>query len=199
MCVRVMSTGGSLGTRSDLGAATAKVGIDQSTSLYCDGRIHLCYILGGSVGNEDIRYYYATEADSPTFTANHPSSFDTHNPSPGPGPSGVRIYCHGSESPNNDSIYTIDGAGGSGSWGTPTVYSTGQFDASVSVRWAQYFMASSTVRDVVYWDQDYPNDLYYGTDQGAIAAGNYTVSIATIGPGGTVESAASNAFTLPIV
>lgn len=166
LCVRVMDTDDSLGTRVDLGAATAKVGIDQSTALLCNGQIHLAYILGGAVGNEFIRYYYATEAKSPSFTANHPTNIDTHNPSIAyGGPGKLRIYCHGSESPNDDSLYYLEGTGGAGGWSARTLVATGEFDASVSSRWSQYFWSRREMLDIVFWDQNYPNDLYYNVDQ----------------------------------
>jgi hypothetical protein len=163
--VRVMDTDGTLGVRADVSAATAKVGIDQSTSLLCNGQIHIAWILGGASGSEFVRYAFATEGKNPVFTANHPGSADTHNPSLGPGPAGkIRIYGHGSESPNDESLYYWEGSGGAGPWSGRNAYATGTFDSSVSTRWSQYFHAFPLTLDVAFWDQDYPNDLYYGVD-----------------------------------
>jgi hypothetical protein len=163
--VRVMDLDGTLGTRADVSTATAKVGIDQSTSLLCDGKIHIAWILGGAPGNEFVRYASATESKNPTFVANHPANADTHNPSIAPGGAGtIRIYGHGSESPNNDSIFYWEGTGGGGAWSARTLYATGSFDASVSARWSQYFHNHPLTLDIAYWDQNYPNDLYYGAD-----------------------------------
>jgi hypothetical protein len=164
-CIRVMDTDDTLGTRADVGAATAKVGIDQSTSLLCNGTIHTAWILGGTVPNEFVRYAYATESKNPSFSTNHPANADTHNPSIGYGDAGkIRLYGHGSESPNDDNLYYWEGTGGAGAWSGRNAYSTGNFDSSVSARWSQYFYNQPTYADVVYWDATYPNDLYYGGD-----------------------------------
>jgi hypothetical protein len=163
--VRVMDVDGTLGVRADVSTATAKVGIDQSTSMLCDGRIHITWILGAAAGGEFVRYAYAAEGKNPVFTANHPANADTHNPSLGPGPDDtIRIYGPGSESPNDDSLYYWEGTGGAGSWSGRTQYSNGAFDSSVSTRWSQYFFAFPQTLDIVYWNQNYPNDLYYGAD-----------------------------------
>jgi hypothetical protein len=163
--VRVMDTDGSLGVRADVSTATAKVGIDQSTSLLCNGRIHIAWTLGGAAGSEWVRYASAPEAKSPVFTANHPANADTHNPSLGPGPDGtIRIYGHGSESPNDDNLYYWEGPGGAGAWSAPVLYSSGAFDSSVSARWSQYFFNFPDILDIAYWDHSYPNALYYGVD-----------------------------------
>jgi len=192
--VRVMDTDGTLGTRADVSAATAKVGIDQSTSLLCDGRIHIAWILGGSPGSEFVRYAFAAEGKNPVFTLNNPANADTHDPSLGPGPSGkIRIYGHGSESPNDDSLYYWEGAGGTGSWTGRNPYATGPFDGSVSTRWSQYFYSFPLTLDIAYWDQNYPNDLYYGADVIAGCSTNVTPTGATFaaagGPGTLTVSA----------
>lgn len=167
-CVRVMDTDDSLGTRVDVGTATAKVGIDQSTSLLCTGTIHVTWILGtvGGGNDEYVRYAYATESKNPSFSTNHPANADTHNPSLGPGASGaIRIYGHGSEGgAGDDNLYYWEGAGGAGAWSGRTAYASGTFDSSVSTRWAQSFYTNPTHLDTVFWDQDYPNDLYYSVD-----------------------------------
>jgi hypothetical protein len=163
--VRVMDTDGTFGVRADVSTATAKVGIDQSTSLLCDGRIHITWILGAAAGGEFVRYAYAAEGKNPVFTANHPADAATHNPSLGPGPDGtIRIYGPGSEAPNDDSLYYWEGTGGAGSWSGRNPYSDGAFDSSVSTRWSQYFFAYPQTLDIAYWNQNYPNDLYYGAD-----------------------------------
>jgi hypothetical protein len=163
--VRVMDTDDTLGTRADVSTATAKVGIDQSTSLLANGTLHIAWIAGGTPGNEFVRYAFAPQGKNPTFTANNPANGDTHNPSIGPGTSGgIRIYGHGSESTDDNSLYYWEGTGGSGGWSVRRPYSTGSFDSSVSTRWSQYFHRFPLTLDVVYWDQNYPNDLYYGAD-----------------------------------
>jgi hypothetical protein len=163
--IRVMDIDDTLGARADVSPAVAKVGIDQSTSLLCDGRIHIAWILGGTSGNEFVRYASAPEAKNPTFVANNPTNADTHDPSLGLAGTGkVRIYGHGSEASNDDSLYYWEGTGGNGAWSTRTAYSSGAFDSSVSTRWSQYFHNYPLTLDIVYWDQNYPNNLYYGTD-----------------------------------
>ena len=163
--VRVMDVDGTLGARADVSTATAKVGIEQSTSMLCDGRIHITWILGAAAGGEFVRYAYAVEGKNPVFTANHPADADTHNPSLGAGPNGtIRIYGPGSESPNDDSLYYWEGPGGAGSWSGRSPYSTGSFDGSVSTRWSQYFFAFPQTLDIAYWNQSYPNDIYYGVE-----------------------------------
>ena len=163
--VRVMDVDGTLGTRADISSATAKVGIDQSTTLFSNGKIHIAWILGGTPGTEYVRYASATEGKNPTFAANNPANADTHNPSIGPGSGGtIRIYGHGSESPGDDNIYYWEGTGGNGAWSGRKPYSTGNFDSSVSTRWSQYFFRFPLTLDVAYWDAAYPNDLYFGTD-----------------------------------
>ncbi len=166
--VRVMDVDNTLGVRADVSTAIARVGIDQSTSLLCDGRIHIAWILGGTAGSELVRYAYATESKNPVFTANHPADADTRNPSLGPGPAGkIRIYGRGSASPNDESLYYWEGTGGPGSWSARNPYATGAFGGSVSARWSQYFFASPQRLDIVYWNRNYPSDLYYGADGNA--------------------------------
>lgn len=166
ICVRVMDTDDSFGTRQDLGSTTAKVGIDQSTSLMCRGGvIHIAWILGGTPGTEYIRYAYASEAKTPTFSTNHPTNLDSHNPSIAPGPNGkVRIWNHGSESTADDNMYYLESNGGSDTWSSRQLFASGAFDASVSARWSQYFWNFTNTLDIAFWDQNYPNNLYYGCD-----------------------------------
>lgn len=168
VCVRVMDTDDSLGTRADVGAATSKVGIDQSTSLLCNGTVHTTWILGtvGGGNDEYVRYAYATEGKNPSFSTNHPTNADTHNPALGLGGSGkLRIYGHGSEGgAGDDNLYYWEGTGGAGAWSGRNAYATGEFDSSVSVRWSQYFHQRPDMLDTVFWDQDYPNDLYFASE-----------------------------------
>jgi hypothetical protein len=162
--VRVMDVDGTLGTRADVSTATAKVGIDQSTSLLDNGMIHITWIIGGNPGSEFVQYAFAPESKNPAFTRNNPVG-DTHDPSLGPGANGnIRIYGHGSRVPQDDSMHYWEGPGGSGAWSARLAYATGSFDASLSTRWSQYFQRFPLILDVVYWDENYPNVLYYGAD-----------------------------------
>jgi hypothetical protein len=177
--VRVMDIDGTLGTRADVSLNNSKVGIDQGTSLLCNGMIHIAWILNGPPSTTFVQYAYAPEGKNPTFTLNNPAgdaqspSPDTHDPSLGlGGPGKIRIYGHGSTpagggtaNSDNENLYYWEGTGGGGTWSARLPYVLGgSHDASVSTRWSQYFYNYPLTLDVDYWDDNYPNILYYGAD-----------------------------------
>jgi len=87
-----------------------------------------------------------------------------------------------------------------GAWSARKLYATGSFDASVSTRWSQYFHRYPLTLDVVYWDQNYPNVLYYGADVVAGCAATVTPTSSTVGSDGgtatlTVTASAGCAWT----
>lgn len=147
--------------------------IDNNASLMAtvdganDNRIHLAFVDAAANTDEEIRYYYSDDAGA-TWTDNHPGSgtAQTHNPVLGPGPNlTVRIYGHGTPdaSDHGDDITYFQGDGGGATWGTRQTLVVGtDFDSSVNTRWSRYHHHSAGTLDIAYWDDDYPNLLYYG-------------------------------------
>lgn len=162
-------SGGSWGSTVQASAETdLETGIDQSTSLLItpDGVYHLTYILHSATnGQKYIRYRYSTDQGA-TWTANNPSNQATHNPSLGWTGSKVRILGHGTPNASNhgDNLYYFEGDGGSGAWGSWTQFVTGtDYDCSVNTRWSQFNHHFPHTLDIAYWNDQYPNVLYAGT------------------------------------
>jgi hypothetical protein len=145
------------------------VAIDQSTSLLIspDNRYHIIWI---SATNDYIRYQYSDD-NGQTWNSNNPGagSQATHNPSLGYAAGKVRIYGHGVPVPppdgHGDNLYYFEGNGGTAAWGGWTQLVTGSdYDSSVNVRWSQFFFSFPNTMDLAYWNDNYPNVLYAGTD-----------------------------------
>lgn len=156
-------------------ASAALTSIDQSTSLLVtpDGTYHIAYISTIAVGRY-IRYAYSTD-DGASWTHNNPGSGTqaTHSPSLGLGsvPNTIRIYGHGTPDGSNhgENLYYFQGAGGAATWDAWALIITGaNFDSSVSTRWSQYHHYHRGMLDFAYWDDRYPNDLYYGVQDVSI-------------------------------
>jgi hypothetical protein len=167
---RVRAANGSWGAPVNAsGSDAARVTIDQSTSLLVtpDGRYHLTWI---SAVNDYIRYQYSDNAGQ-SWSANHPGSGvqATHNPSLGYAAGRLRIYGHGTPVPAPDGrgedLYFFEGAGGAAGWGAWTKFVSGtNYDSSVNVRWSQFFCSFPNTIDLAYWNDNYPNILYAGSE-----------------------------------
>lgn len=165
--VRVRNPDGSFDSTANVsGTSAARTGIDQGPSLLVtpDGTWHITFI---AQPNDAIRYSYNAGSE---WIADDPGGDDlvTHNPSLGPdGAGGVRIYGHGTPDPIPDGsgsdLYYVEKSKG-GNWSAWTLYATGPFDSSVSTRWSASFMVAPGTLDIIYWDANYPNTLYFATD-----------------------------------
>lgn len=172
--IRTRETSGTLNTTVAVsGSNTALTSIDNSGSLLitADNRYHLTFINASTTpANKYIRYYYSDDGGS-TWTQNDPGSGTqaTHNPGLGLGANGnIRIVMHGPPDVSNfgQNIYYFEGAGGSASWGTVTLWRTdAHVECSINQRWSQYHNNHPEYLDYVYWDDRYPNDAYYGVDE----------------------------------
>lgn len=162
---------GSWGSAVQVNAAgdNVLVGIDQSTSLLItpDGTFHATYMLYSATNSQKyIRYRYSTDSGS-TWSGNNPTNQATHNPALGWTGSKVRILGHGTPDGSNHgaNLYYFEGDGGSAAWGSWTQFVTGtNYDSSVSTRWAQFHNHYPHTMDIAYWDDNYPNVLYAGTE-----------------------------------
>jgi hypothetical protein len=167
--VRTRSDAGSWGSAVDLstGNGGARVIIDQSTSMVVssDNRYHLVFI----TTNDYWRYCYSDNLGV-NWTFNNPGggSYVSHNPSLGYNGSTLRIFGHGVPVAPPDgyagNVYAFSGNGGAGAWSSATLLATGQYDASVNTRWAQYFHSYPATTDIAYWDYNYPNNLFVGSE-----------------------------------
>lgn len=150
------------------GNNAARVTIDQSTSLLItpDNRYHIAWI---SAPNDYIRYQYSNNLGQ-SWSFNNPSGGTqaTHNPSLGYANGKLRIYGHDTPIPQpddqGDNMLYFQGNGGSASWGSWTKIVTGDYDSSVNTRWSQYFHSFPNTVDIAYWDENYPNQLFVGTE-----------------------------------
>lgn len=59
-------------------------------------------------------------------------------------------------------MYYIQGSGGSAGWAAPAQFVAGSYDCSVNVRWSRYNLVQPGSPDILYWNQAYPNELFYG-------------------------------------
>jgi hypothetical protein len=199
---------GTWGTRTTISGDTLMSTIDNGPSLLItpDGTAHVTFLNagtasgGGSANGDFVHAYYNSESG---WVANHPGGGTqiTHNPSLGPGPNGtVRIYGHGwqggSIDGHGDDLYYFEG--GTSGWGPWTIYASGEFDSSVSTRWAQFFHVFPGTLDIAYWQNDYPNTAYVGTD---IAGGDppTPTSIPTSTPVPTATSVGGSCSDRPRV
>jgi hypothetical protein len=167
---RVRAANGSWGGTANIsGDNAARVTIDQSTSLLVtpDSRYHITWI---AAATDYIRYQYS-DNQGQTWSANHPGGGTqaTHNPALGYAAGKLRIYGHGTPVPppdgHGEDLYYFEGGGGPGAWGSWTRFVTGaDYDSSVNVRWAQFFNSFPNTIDLAYWNDNYPNVLYAGTD-----------------------------------
>lgn len=172
--IRTRETSGTLNTTVAVsGSNTALTSIDNSGSLLitANNRYHLTFINASTTpANKYIRYFYSDDGGS-TWTQNDPGSGTqaTHNPGLGMGANGnIRIVMHGPPDVSNfgENIYYFEGAGGSSSWGTVTLWRTdAHVECSINQRWSQYAYYNTQYLDYVYWDDRYPNDAYYGVDE----------------------------------
>ena len=146
-------------------------GIDQSSSIVItpDNRYHVTWMNGSTTpANKYIRYAYSDD-EGATWTRNDPGSGTqaTHNPSLGYAAGKVRIFGHGTPDSGNhgENLYYFEGDGGGATWGSWTEFVTGtNYDSSVATRWSQHFYTRPGTWDVAYWDDNYPNNLYVGTE-----------------------------------
>lgn len=174
-----------------------ETGIDQSTSVLitADGTYHLTYILHNATHSlKYIRYRYSTDQGA-TWTANNPSSQATHNPVLGWTGSKLRIMGHGTPDVSNhgQNLYYFEGDGGAGAWGSWTQFVAGtNYDSSINARWAQFFDNYPFTLDVAYWNDNYPNVLYAGTEVFTAPSGTGTLSVTL----GAVTSSAVGALAV---
>lgn len=197
--VRTRETGGSWNTQVQVSASSgALTSIDGSTSMVVDqnNMYHIVYVNASlTPGNKYIRYRYSSD-NGGTWNANDPASGlqATHNPSLGLGAnSKLRIWAHGTPDGANHGInlYYFEGLGGANSWGSWTLWFTGStYDCSVNTRWSQFFHNGATYLDVIYWDDAYPNQLFYGLD--VLGSG----SVVTVTPSVVTGAFSLNAVTV---
>lgn len=171
---RVSTDGGAtFGTRATIGAIWTSIDTGLVFYISTDGRYHVSMaesINTANVYSERVRYYYSDDQGA-TWTANHPEGGGaaTHNPSVGPGAGGkVRIYGHGAQNTSDHGVDITywESAGGAASWSTrQSFYVNATVDSSVNVRWAYHFHWFPNTLDVAFWDDTYPNDLYWGGEQ----------------------------------
>ena len=202
------SWGSTVAVSSAGGALTS---IDQSTSILitAGGRYHTAFINASTTHSQKyIRYRYSDDQGA-TWSANDPASGlqATHNPSLGWTGSKIRIMGHGTPDGSNhgQNLYFFEGDGGSASWGTWTQFVAGtNFDSSVNARWSQFFHHYPATLDVAYWNDNYPNVLYTGTEvfalniapvgigSGEAFGGAVLAAVATIAPAGIASGFASD-------
>ena len=150
------------------GSNAARVTIDQSTSLVItpDNHYHIAWI---SSPADYIRYQYSSNLGQ-SWSFNNPAGGTqaTHNPSLGYTNGKLRIYGHGTPQPQpddqGDDLFYFETSGDSAAWGTWTKIVTGNYDSSVNTRWSQYFHAFPNTVDIAYWDENYPNQLFVGSE-----------------------------------
>ena len=208
-CRVYAGTWGSTVAVSSVGGALTS--IDQSTSILitAGGRYHTAFINASTTHSEKyIRYRYSDDQGA-TWSANDPASGlqATHNPSLGWTGSKIRIMGHGTPDGSNhgQNLYFFEGDGGSASWGTWTQFVAGtNFDSSVNARWSQFFHHYPATLDVAYWNDNYPNVLYTGTEVFALNiapvgvasaeafGGAVLASVVTIAPAGIASGFASD-------
>lgn len=169
--VKRRSAAGAWQSSVQVGGTTGLTGIDGGTAMMVldNGRIGIGFNGSRTGDGDDPAQFYYSDDNGDTWTDNSTNDL-THNVGVGPGsqPNTFRLYYHGEENPDDNSIYYREGDGGS-AWGSLTLYATGAFDSSVSTRWAQFHHAHPDSLDVVYWDQNYPNFAYYGFDEATVA------------------------------
>lgn len=181
MWIRTRETNGTLNAGVAVSAANALLtGIDNTASMMvtADNRYHVTWMNGSTTpANKYIRYAYSDNGGT-SWTRNDPGGGvqATHNPSLGPnGKGGVRIYGHGTPDAGNHGInlYYFDGAGGPATWSSWTLWvNNPALDSSVNTRWSQYHHYKPGILDNIYWNDNYPNFLFYGGEiviQGAAA------------------------------
>jgi hypothetical protein len=132
-----------------------------------DGRYHTAWI---AAATDYIRYQYSDDQGQ-TWELNSPGGGTqaTHNPSLGYAGGTLRIYGHGVPVPapdgHGEDLYFFAGAGGPAAWGTWSKFVTGMnYDSSVNVRWSQFFCNFPSTIDIAYWNDQYPNVLYAGSE-----------------------------------
>ncbi|MEO7911883.1 MAG: sialidase family protein [Roseiflexaceae bacterium] len=166
---RVRATNGTWGATINVsGDNAARVVIDQSTSLLVtpDNRYHMTWL----AATTDYIHYQYSDDNGQSWATNNPGggAQATHNPSLGYAAGKLRIYGHGTQPQidgHGDHLYYFEGSGGSAAWGGWTQFVTGaHYDSSVNVRWSQFFFAFPNTIDLAYWNDNYPNVLYAGTD-----------------------------------
>lgn len=205
---RVRETNDAWDTTANVsGTGAALTSIDQSTALVVtpDNRYHTTWINASlTPGQKYIRYAYSDDVGA-TWDANHPGAGlqATHNPSLGYAAGKVRIYGHGTPDAGNhgENLYYFAGDGGSADWSAWTLLVTGtNYDSSVNARWSQYFYHKPGTWDIAYWDDNYPNNLYAGTEiaQMEIAASvGATLGSVTSSAAGTLALDGATTLTLP--
>ena len=179
-------SGGSWGSTVQVSAGGDSVlcSIDQSTRALVtpDGTYHLTYVLYSATNSQKyIRYRYSTD-NGATWAGNNPTNQATHNPTVGWTGTKVRILAHGTpDNTNNhgENLYYFEGDGGAAAWGTWTQFVTGaNYDSSINVRWSQYNHHFPHTFDVAYWNDNYPNVLYAGTEIFALDVAPGTIASA---------------------
>src|SRR5271156_3840069 len=132
----------------------AMTSIDQGPSLLVtsDGTRHIAF----NNGSDIVRYWYSS--DGATWQGNEktPKNQNIQNPSLGPdGTGGISLYGPGPPTPTIQSdglnLYRYHKAVGSTTWGPWTQYVSGDYDSSVSTRWAQFHQNFPAQVDAVYW------------------------------------------------
>jgi hypothetical protein len=163
---RRRTSGGTWDSSSESVQTNVHAGIDNGIRLIqTNGRIHLAF--GGvKDGNGDMPANYRYSDDSGgSWSSNNPTDAGGHNVGIGPGANGgIRLWAHGPEDPVDDDDIYYNELDLSGSWGGWTVYASGDFDCSVSTRWQQYHYLNNGHLDVIYWDDNYANEIYFGVD-----------------------------------
>ena len=160
-------------TRSACGQWSASVSIPDSAMTAIDNGPSLLVTPDGVYHTtfcnnvNDIRYWY--DAGNGWQGGEQPAAVVTHDPSLGPdGAGGVYIYGHGPPqqglSGHGDDLYYMHKGFGETSFGAWTRFELGRWDSSVSVRWSQYFHAFPDTLDIVYWNDNYPNIMFIGTN-----------------------------------
>jgi hypothetical protein len=200
--VRTRETNGTWNAGVQVSATSgALTGIDNSTSMLvtADNRYHITYMNASTTPSQKfIRYRYSDNGGT-SWSANDPGPQATHNPSLGPnGVGGIRIYGHGTPDAGNhgENVYFFSGAGGAAAWGSWTLWVTGtNYDSSVSTRWSRYNFTNVGYLDTIYWNDAYPNVLFYGGEHVAQAAGAASLGSLTGNASASVEVAGQGTVT----
>jgi hypothetical protein len=204
--VKTRESGGAWNTTAQVSPTDdALTGIDQSASLLITegNRYHIAYMRASATpGLKYIRYYYS-DNDGASWTANAPGGGTqaTHNPTLGPnGRGGIRIWGHGTPDAGNhgENIYYFDSDGGAAAWSAWTLFVTGtNYDSSVSTRWQRYHFSQPGYVDIAYWNDAYPNVLYYGGEHVAQSALSFTLDgLTLVGEGSGGAAIGDLSFTL---
>ncbi len=140
----------------------AETTVDNGPSLMVtsDGVRHVAFVNY----TDTARYWYS--ADGITWHGDQqPPAQQTHDPSLGPdGSGGLYMYGHGTPEPTIEgtglNLYRFHKPAGATAWGPFTQYVTGDYDCSISTRWAQFFQNYPATPDAVYWSPVAPDALY---------------------------------------